>query len=182
MTERVHEKVSYGLLFACFALMALIAFSLLGCSGGASSAQEVVERAVKASVEDDIDAYMQCLAPSSVSHAVDSGGYTEEEFKEELRAWNLDDDRGYFTKHCGEDFTANYNALNPSSLDQGDYESVVSDLVGYYDYDEASIQDLAEVTVSVTASGSSGSEKAQIVIACVKVNGAWYVHRPGFDV
>ncbi|MCD8025689.1 MAG: hypothetical protein LUF33_01815 [Clostridiales bacterium] len=166
--------------------LALIAvFCLLLCScGGSGSAQSIAEKAARGQLEDDIDAYYSCLAPDYIAYMVgDDGWYSsEDEFKEDIREYNYEDERDYFSEECGEDFTASYNPLNPTEFDEEEYQDIISDLTNNYNYDESSIQDLAQVEVSVTAAGSSGTQRGYKTFSCVKINGKWYIHRPGFDV
>jgi hypothetical protein len=155
---------------------------LSGC-GKSSSPESAALKAAKASIEDDINTYFKTLAPPYIAYMTGEDGWfqSEDAFKEELSQYNLEDDRGYFVKKCGENFSAEYNALNPTTFDKNEYQDIVKDLTQHYDYDESDIKDLAEVEVMITASGDSGSDRVSKIFACVNVKGRWYIHRPGFD-
>lgn len=163
-------------------LMSASVFVMTGCSGAFSAAEDAAKRAEMAVVENQPDAYMECLCPAYVKYMMDSWGYTEEELTDELGDYNYEEVGGSFESDCGTGFSADYEVSDTESFDSSDYSKIVKDLVNHYEYDKGSIQDLKRVEVTTSAKGSEGTATWSGRYSCVKYDGAWYVHRPGFDV
>lgn len=154
----------------------------LGKKGNQSSAENVAIAAEKYMLEQDIDKYYSLLAPPYERYMVGSGSWYKDadEFKRTLLEW----DGGYrneMINRCGEDLKITYEVEKDTLYDEEELKLVQFELSRDYEYDVDEIKAAAVVDVLIKGSGSEGEANWTHEIYCVKINGKWYIHRPGFS-
>ena len=164
------------------AVLAVLWLTVFRKNGVQNSAENVATTYTKYMLENEVDNYYELLAPPYEAYMVGSQGWydTADEFKETLQGWDEDYHKAVI-RECGEDYKLNCSVKSITSCDESDLNSVRRELSRDYDYEADEIQDAAIVVVAADGSGSEGEIHWSYNDSCVKIDGKWYVHRPGFS-
>ncbi|MGN0324128.1 MAG: zinc-ribbon domain-containing protein [Oliverpabstia sp.] len=162
----------------CIVLLIIIAGVLL-CTQ--NTPEKVAIKACKTTLDGNMKAYYQLLSKPYRDNMVGAHGWfsTKEEFQKEL-LYFAENFQNEIRRSCGEKYKAQFEVIDTDKYENQRLTMLKSKLHRDYDYDVDKIADAVVVTVRITASGEDGISSWTKEESCVKINGRWYIHRPGF--
>ena len=179
--KKINSKIIVGI---AVAVVIIIAFVLIRAIAGGNSAEKVALKACRSELDGDIKSYYSLIAPPYLDYMVGSGGWysTDEEFQKVIEE-DAAGDYSMMEAVCGTGVQLTYSVYDVTKCeDESQLNRIKSELSSYYNYDSDHIKDAAVVTISVQGYGSEGADNWTIDMSCVKIDGKWYIHRPGFDI
>lgn len=146
------------------------------------SAREVAVTSIKYLMEGKISKYYKLLAtPYKEYMCGRDGWYTDEdEFKKDIEDLK-NEKKQTMLSACGEPAKMKYSVDYTIACDTEQLNDVRSELARDYNYDPDEIQDAMVVSITINATGPNGQSNWTDKNGCVKIQGKWYIHRPGFE-